>query len=210
MTDEARWICVSGQGEATVAPDLAIASFTVSGDAKALAPARDDVNRRTSAVLAWLDELGIAPGDINAPDVSIQPQYDYRRAQRLTGYRVARSVSVTVRDLDRLGEVLDGVVAAGANEVHGTQMSAADPSAAEHRALATAVSAARAKAEAVAIAAGVRLGGVTRVEEESGLPEPPLPKLAMGRMAEAADLSTEVSAGDLTVTRRVRAWFDLA
>ena len=210
MTDEARWICVSGQGEATVAPDLAIASFTVSGDAKALAPARDDVNRRTSAVLARLDELGIAPGDINAPDVSIQPQYDYRRAQRLTGYRVARSVSVTVRDLDRLGEVLDGVVAAGANEVHGTQMSAADPSAAEHRALATAVSAARAKAEAVAIAAGVRLGGVTRVEEESGFPEPPMPKLAMGRMAEAADLSTEVSAGDLTVTRRVRAWFDLA
>lgn len=210
MSDEARWICVSGQGEASVAPDLAVASFTISGDAKKLAPARDDVNRRTSEVLGWLGKLEIAAGDVNAPDVSIQPQYDYRRGQQLIGYRVARSVTVTVRDLDRLGEVLDGVVAAGANEVHGAQMTASDPSAAEHRALATAMVAARAKAEALANASGVSLGGVTRIEEESGFPAPPMPKLAMGRMAEAADVTTEVSAGDLTVTRRIRAWFDLA
>ena len=70
-----------------------------------------------------------------------------------------RQMTAKVRDLDRLGDVLDGLVTAGANEVHGAQMSAADPSSAEHEALRAAVRAARAKAEAVAEAGGVALAG---------------------------------------------------
>ena len=209
MSETQRFISVIATGEASVAPDLAVASFTVSGEGKELGPVRDDVNARTSAILEWLRAGEVAPADVNAPDVSIQPQYDYRRGQRLIGYRVARPVTVTVRDLDRLGEVLDGVVAAGANEVHGAHMSASDPSAAEHQALAAAMTAARAKAAALAEAAGVTLGSVTRVEEESGMVESPMPKLAMMRDAGGMDVPTEVAAGDLTVTRRVRAWFDL-
>ena len=210
MPETERFISVIATGQATVAPDLAIASFTVSGEGKELGPVRDDVNRRTSAILDWVRTHEIAPADVSAQDVSIQPQYDYRRGQRLIGYRVARSIAVTVRDLDRLGEVLDGVVATGANEVHGAQMSVSDPSAAEHRALAAAMTAARAKAAALAEAADVNLGGVTRIEEESGMPDSPMPKLAMMREAGGMDAPTEVAAGDLTVTRRVRAWFELA
>ena len=85
-------------------------------------------------------------------------EYDYRKGQRLTGYRVVRQMTAKVRDLDRLGDVLDGLVAAGANEVHGAQMSASDPSAAEHEALRAAITAARAKADALAEAGGVTLG----------------------------------------------------
>jgi uncharacterized protein YggE len=99
-------------------------------------------------------------------------------------------------------------VAAGANEVHGAQMSASDPSAAEHEALRSAVTAARAKAEAIAEAGGVTLAGLARVEEE---PDhgPPVPRMRMLAAAEAADIPTEVAAGDLTVTRQVRAWFSI-
>ena len=114
-----------------------------------------------------------------------------------------------MRDLDRLGDVLDGLVGAGANEVHGAQMSAADPSAAEHEALASAVAAARAKADEVATAAGVTIGAVARIEEESELGGPPMPRMRMMAMSESADASTEVAAGDLTVARRVRAWFTI-
>jgi uncharacterized protein YggE len=209
MADK-RWISVSATGEASVAPDLATVSFTVSADGKELGPARDDVNTRASAVLARLRELKVADGDINAPDVGIQPQYDYRKGQRLTGYRVERHMSARVRDLDRLGDVLDGVVTAGANEVHGAQMGAADPSAAEHAALEAAVAAARAKASVLAAAAGVTLGGVLRIEEEADFGGPPMPKMGMMRMAESADVATEVATGDLTVTRRIRGWFHLS
>lgn len=204
-----RSICVTAQGEASVAPDLAVVSFAVTGDGKELAPTRDDVNYRSSTVLAKLRELGIAEGDLNAPDVGIHPQYDYRRGQKLIGYRVMREMTAKVRALDALGDVLDGVVGAGANEVHGAQMTASDPSLAEHAALEAAVAAARAKAEVLARAAGVTLGPVERIEEEPGSDVGPLPKFRAMAMAEAADVPTEVATGDLTVTRRVRAWFGI-
>ncbi|RPH35364.1 MAG: DUF541 domain-containing protein [Chloroflexi bacterium] len=203
-----RVISVTAEGEASVAPDMAIVSLAVTGQGKELAPTRDDVVVRSSAVLATLRELGVPEADLQAPDVAIHPEYDYRRGQKLIGYRVTRQIGAKVRDLTRLGEVLDGIVGAGANEVHGAQMTASDPSAAEHQALEKAVTAARAKAEAVAAAAGVTLGTVIRIEEEPGTGVGPMPRgLAMAAMSESADASTEVAAGDLTVTRRIRAWF---
>ncbi|MDQ2674849.1 MAG: SIMPL domain-containing protein, partial [Chloroflexota bacterium] len=132
--------------------------------------------------------------------------------QKVIGYRVSRQMQVKVRELDRLGEVLDGIVGAGANEVFGAQMSTADPSAAEHAALESAMAAARAKAEVLAAAAGVKLGRVARIEEDVDGGGMPMPKMRMmGAMAaEAADAGTEVATGDLTVTRSIRAWFELA
>ena len=199
---------MTATGEASIAPNLAVVRFGVTGTGKDLGPSRDEVNTRSSAVLAQLRDLGLADGDVNAPDVEIQPEYDYRRGQKLIGYRVVRQMTARVRQLDRLGDVLDGIVAAGANEVQGVAMTASDPSAAEHAALAAAVTAARAKAEAIAAAAGVTMGALVRVEEGDG-PGMPQPKMRMMDMAESADVPTEVAVGDLTVTRRIRAWFAL-
>ena len=202
-----RWISVTGEGEATVAPDMAVVTMAVSAKGKELAPTRDDVNTRTSAVLARLRELGVADADLQAPDVDIHPEYDYRRdAQKVIGYRVSRTVTARVRALDTLGDVLDGVSAAGANEVHGARMAASDPSAAEHAALAAAVEAARASAEAIAGAAGVSLGTVIRVEEAERM-DVPRGAMRMSAMAEAGEVPTEVAAGELTVRRIVRARF---
>lgn len=208
MTDRdgARWISVVGSGEASVAPDVGVLSFGVSVSGKELAPTRDEVNRRSSAVLAALRELGIAEGDLDAPDLRVHPEYDYREGQRLVGYRASREMTARIRDLDRLGEVPDAVMAAGINEVHGTRMEASDPSAAEHDALRSAMDAARAKAEVLADAAGARLGAVTRIEEEADL-GPPMPKLAMMQAADVGGIATEAVVGDLTVSRRIRAWF---
>ena len=204
-----RWISVTGEGEATVAPDMAVVTMAVSAKGKDLAATRDDVNSRTSAVLARLRELGVADADLQAPDVEIHPEYDYRRdAQKLIGYRVSRAVTARVRVLDTLGDVLDGVSSAGANEVHGARMAASDPSAAEHAALAAAVEAARASAQAIAGAAGVSLGAVIRVEEAERMGMP-LGAMRISAMAEAGDVPTEVSAGELTVRRTVRARFGI-
>jgi len=205
---EGRWISVTAEGEATVAPDMAMVSLSVTGTGKELGPTRDDVNRRASAVLDRLREHGVAEADLSAPDVAIHPEYDHRRGQRLIGYRVVRRMNAKVRDLDRLGGVLDGIVAAGANEMQGADMTASDPSAAEHEALRAALAGARAKAAALAEASGGKLGEVQRIEEE---PDhgPPMPRMRMMAMGESADVPTEVAAGDLTVTRRVRAWFAL-
>lgn len=208
--NQERWISVSAQGEVSVAPDLAVVSFAVSGDGKHLAPTRDDVNRRSSAVLAKLRELGIADGDINAPDVGIHAQYDYGKGQRFIGYKVGRQMTAKVRSLDSLGDVLDGVVAAGANEVHGAQMTASDPSAAEHEALRAATAAARAKAEVIAAAGGLSLGALARIEEEADYGGTPMPMMRMAAIAESSDVPTDVATGNLMVTRRIRAWFAIS
>jgi uncharacterized protein YggE len=203
---ESRWISVVAHGDASVAPDLAVVSFAVSASGKELAATRDDVNVRSSAVLAALRELGIGDRELNAPDLASHPEYDYRRGQRLSGYRVTREMTARVRDLDQLGEVLDGLSAAGANEVRGARMEASDPSAAEHEALRAAVASARAKADVLAHSAGVTLGAVARIEEEADF-GPPMPKMAMMQAADMGGMPTETVAGDLTVTRRIRAWF---
>lgn len=212
MTDPApRWISVVAQGEGSIAPDMAVTSVSVSAKGRDLAATRADVNRRTSQVLTVLRKLGVADGDIAAPDIGIHPEYDYRRdAQKLVGYLVTRSVSARVRNLETLGEVLDSAVAAGANELHGVEMRASDPAAAEHEALRTAVAAARAKALAIAEAAGIELGRLARLEEEPDRGGPPIPKMRMMAAAESADVPTEVAAGELTVTRRIRAWFEIS
>lgn len=201
-----RAIAVTAEGEAGVAPDLAVVSLAVTGQGKDLVPARDDVVTRSSVVMATLRELGVAEGDLIAADVSISPEYDYRKSQKLVGYRVARPMTVKVRDLSRLGGILDGVVSAGANEVHGAQMSASDPSAAEHQALRSAFFAAQAKAAVLAEAAGVTLGAVIRIEEDAA-GAAPMPRMRAMAAAESTGPPTEVATGDLTVTRRIQAWF---
>jgi uncharacterized protein YggE len=205
-----REITVAATGEASVPPDTAVVSMGVTAKGTSLGTTRDDVNRRTSAVLAALRELGVTDGDVDAPEVSINPEYDYRRdAQKLIGYHVTRSVTARVRALDSLGDVLDRVVKAGADEVHGTQMTASDSAVAEHAALREAVASARAKAEALAEAAGVGLGAVVRIEEEALPGIAPMP-MKMMASAEAAGVSTEVATGDLTISRRVRVTCEIA
>jgi len=207
LNPDRRWISVTAAGEASVTPDMAVVSFAVTGTGKELGATRDEVNARSSSVLARLREIGVAEVDLNAPDVMVQPEYDYRKGQRLIGYRVVRQMVASVRDLDRLGDVLDGVVGAGANEVHGAQMKSSDPSAAEHEALRQATAAGRAKAEVLAAAAGVTLGGVLRIEEVLDVNGPPMPQMRMMAAAESADVQTEVAIGDLAVTCHIRAWF---
>jgi uncharacterized protein YggE len=207
MTGDRR-ISVVASGESSVAPDVALVSLSVSANGRKLDGPRDHVNRRTSAVLAALRDLEIADLDLEAAGLSIQPEYDHARGVRLVGYRVSRRVTARIRDLDRLGSALDAVVAAGANEVHGVQMSASDSSAAEHEALRAAVSAARAKAAAIADEAGVALGPLIEVDEEPDQHGPPIPRVRAMAM-ETAGVPTEVAAGELTVTRRIRASFEI-
>jgi len=207
LKPDRRWISVTAAGQASVTPDMAVVSFAVTGTGKELGATRDDVNARSSSVLARLREIGIAEVDLKAPDVMVQPEYDYRKGQRLIGYRVVRQMVASVRDLDRLGDVLDGVVGAGSNEVHGAQMKSSDPSAAEHEALRQATVAGRAKALVLAEAAEVALGDVMRIEEVLDVNGPPMPQMRMMAATESADMQTEVAIGDLTVTCHIRAWF---
>lgn len=203
---------VVASGEATVrrVPDLAVVALSVNVEDKKPGPARDEANRRASAILARLRELGLPDADVQAPSLVVHPKYDYSRGGgKVTGFEASRPMTIRVREVELLGTILDELVDGGATRVHGTSMELADQDAASREALAGAMAAARGRAEALAAAAGVSLGGPLRIEEETS--EMPIPRgTAMLRAAATEAAPTEIAAGEVEVTARVRAWFAIS
>jgi len=200
-------------GEATVrrVPDLAVLSLSVTVRDKKSTAARDEANRRASAILASLRELKIPDAGIQAPSLTVHPTYDYSRGSpRITGYEAARPMTIRIADVDLLGKVLDGLVDDGVTQVHGSSMELTDPDAASREALGGAFAAARLRAEALATAAGLSLGGPIRIEEDAGDRAVPMPRGAMLRAVAAETAPTEIAAGEVEITAHVRAWFAIS
>ena len=192
---------LSAVGETKVAPDMATINLGVNTEAATAGEALRANATKMTAVIAALKKGGLADRDIQTSNLSINPQYVYEQNQppRLTGYQVANQVTVTVRDLAKLGQAVDATVNAGANSAGGISLGLADPSAAEDAARQAAVKALNAKADLYAKATGYRLVRIVSLSEGGGYAPapPPYPVMAMARMKEAD--STPVAGGELKV-----------
>ena len=201
----ARTITVTGTGRVPVRPDIAdlrlgvtITESTVDGARAASAKAQNGVTSKLKA-------LGIEARDLQTSIVSVNPQYDYSEQSappRLVGYQFTNLVAATVRDIDKVGDAIDGALGAGATSIDQISFRVADQSAAESAAREAAVADARARAETLAAAAGVEIAGVAAIAEGGGGPIP-YPR-TYERMAMAAkDAGTPVEAGMNEVTATV-------
>lgn len=210
--DETGSIVVSGTGRVAVEPDVADLRLGVSVSRPTVEVARAEAARAMDAILAAVDGADIPRRDVRTSLLSVQPRYDYRdgRAPALTGYELANVVEVTVRDLAKLGEVVDRTLEAGATSMDSLSFRVADPAPAERQARVLAMDAARARADVLAEAAGLAIVGVSDIVE-GGSARPPIPFPKAERMTlAAADVATPVEAGSLevavtvTVTYRAR------
>ncbi len=199
-----RAVLVTGEGRAFAAPDVARVTLGVAArDPASLAKASAEATARMKRVLAALEKDGVAAKDVRTVryDVEIQRSYDKSSTGAVTGYLVTNEVAVTVRELSRLGALLDQVVAAGANQVEGLTFEKEDPSAERARALEAAVADARAKAAVLARAAGATLGDVLQVVE--GTPGA-IPVRMQGLVdARAARGAVPIAAGQLEIVATV-------
>ena len=205
-------IVVGGTGRVAVQPDLADLRLGVSVARPTVAAARAEAAATMEAILRSVTEMGTERRDIRTTLLSVQPRYDYRdgKAPKLTGYELANVVEVTIRDLDRVGDVVDGALGAGATSMDGLSFRVADPAPAEREARIRAMAAARASADVLAEAAGLAILGVADVVE-GDVPRPPTPRHKAERMAMVtADMGTPVESGSMeiavtvTVTYRAR------
>jgi hypothetical protein len=205
-------IVVSGTGRVAVEPDTADLRLGVLVVRSTIEEARTEAAATMAAVLAAAADAGVERRDMRTTLLSVQPRYDYRdgKPPALTGYELSNIVEVIVRDLARLGDVIDGTLAAGATSMDGLTFRVADPAPAEREARLRAMAEARARADALAEAAGLTIVGVADiVEGPAGRPPTPFAAKAE-RMMLAADASTPVEAGALevavtvTVTYRAR------
>ncbi len=182
----------------------------VTVQAPTASQAMADNASRQQAVVDALKAQGVQARDIQTSGLNLSPVQDYSGEGKppvITGYQAQNLVTVTVRDLARLGGALDALVAAGANEVNGISFAREDAQDAEDAARSDAVDSARHRAEVLAQAAGLRLGSLLTLTDTGADSRPPLPMMAMARDKAAG--STPVEAGELNVIAHVNATFAL-
>ncbi|WP_195759869.1 SIMPL domain-containing protein [Paracoccus sp. S-4012] len=205
-------ITVIGEGQASIAPDVAVVSLGVMVQAPTAAEAMAQNAARQQGVFSALEAAGIEARDVQTSGLALNAIQDYSREGGppvITGYQASNIVTVRVRDLAGLGPVIDGVIGAGANEIQGISFLREDASEAEITARQRAVESARERAEAIAAAAGQRLGRLVSITDQP-MPGfgPPQPYI-MRAMAADAEASTPVAAGELQVQAQVNAVWEL-
>jgi len=213
-----RLLTVIGEGAVVGRPDIALITLGVVSDAptarEALAANSQSMNR----ILAALKQGGIAPRDLQTSDFSVDPVYsqpppDYDNSRpfepQIVGYRVRNSITLRIRDLAKVGVLLDQVVTLGANSISGPTLTVDDPVPLQDEARRAAVADAMRKSKLFATAANITLGPIFRIDE--GYVQPPQPIAAGALMRlEAAPSPTPVEAGELTFHAQVNMSWRLA
>lgn len=206
-----RQVTVHGEGQAAAAPDEAAIAGGTQVQSRTAREAMDGNSRAMRQVQEALRATGIADRDVATSALTLRPVIDYQSSgnrPRVVGYTAGHRLQVRVRDLTKLGDVLDRMVAAGANQIDGLQLTVSDWSKKVDEARVAAVADARRKAEILARAAGARLGKVLSISEQGGASPPPV----MRRMASPSASSAEpvpIAAGDQTFRMTVTVVWEL-
>jgi uncharacterized protein YggE len=205
---------VVGEGEIAVSPDMAILTLTVMREAETAREALSANNDAMEAVIASMKAADIEDRDLQTAGFNISPRYVYpQRANepqepKIQAYQVTNTLSVRIRALEKLGEILDRSVSLGVNQGGSIAFTNDDSSAALAEARKRAVADAVEKARTLSEAAGVNLGPIIEIVEQSFVP-PPIPMGAQAMRAEASDASVPVESGENTYRVHVEMSFGL-
>jgi uncharacterized protein YggE len=188
---------ISATGEATRVPDIAIISAGVVTRAATAMAALQQNAAQMERVRAALRRAGIAERDIQTANINLNPEYRYVENQppRLTGYSASNQLNVRFRDIAATGDILDALVAQGANQINGPSLTIDKPQEALDEARAKAIAVGRARAELYARSLGMRVVRLLSVSESSGTYHGPRPMAVMAE-ARGGDASTKIDPGE--------------
>lgn len=206
----ARTVTVTGQGEASAAPDMAVLSIGVQSEGETASAALRENSGQMNATIKKLKDLGVADKDIRTSGLSVNPRYDYeqsRAAPPIVGYTASNTVTVRLRDLDAAGGVIDQAAQSGANSLDGISFTFADPKPLYDKARRDAVAKAKEKAELLSDAAGVGLGRLLSIEDGHAAAPPPRPLTARMETADASGVP--LATGESTVTASVMLVYEI-
>lgn len=208
-------IWVTGTGEVSVVPDVAILSLGVEAQAPTVGEAQERAASAMTDVMSALVANGVAEKDIQTQRFSISPvtRWDEDSDQVVTvGYRVANTVTAKIRNVDDTGTVIDAVAetAGDLTRINGVSFTVDDPEPYYDEAREEAILEAMAKAEQIASVAGVGLGGATFISESGGsMPPVPYPVARFDVAESGAGFITPISVGETEITLTVQMGFAL-
>ena len=208
-----RVVTVSGTGEVQTVPDRALIIVGAEARNPDLQTAQQEVNRVVERFLALCDELRIPRQQVQSSAANVQAEFDWNNEthqRRMLGYYVSRQLQVDLRELDRLGPLMERAVTAGVSQVSPPQLGTSRAEALRREALTKAADDARLNADALAKTLGARIGKVRRIaSSDVGLQPPPPPvERAMAMMKDGGGAET-YETGQIKVNAQVTAEFDL-
>lgn len=211
LPGDATLLNVSAQGESKRVPDVATVSAGVVTQAADANTALRTNAEQMARVLAAIKAASIAERDVQTSGISVFPQYRYAENQppTITGYQASNTVNLKVRDLAKLGKVLDALVASGANQVNGPSFEIGEPDAAYDEARLAALEKARARAETYARALGLRVRRIVSINEGGAAGFPPPVPMARAAAMEMAKADTPMSPGESTLNVSLDVVFEL-
>src|SRR6476646_7747986 len=201
---------LTATGEVTRVPDIAIISAGVVSRSTTATGALQDSADRMARVLAALKRAGVADRDVQTSSVNLNAEYRYpeNQAPQLGGYTASNTVTIRFRDIRSSGKILDALVAQGANQLNGPNLTVDKPEAALDEARAKAIAAGRARAELYARSMGLRVVRVVVISERGGgyAAPPPMPMYARADMAQA---KTAIEPGEQKLSVSLNMTFEL-
>ncbi len=198
-------ITVTGSSQVFASPDEAIVQLGVQQQDTNASEAQDAANKVANRLIAALEKMGIAKKDVQTSQLSLYPQYNNPKPgeqSKITSYVASNILSVRLKDLSKVGAVIDAGVTAGVNNVQGIDFNLRDGRGPRAQALKDAVADARSKADAIAEALGVKITGVYDVSTDGGYNPPPRPFMARGAGLAMKD-ATPVESGQIEVNVNV-------
>ncbi len=162
-------IYVSGEGKVFAKPDVGQVSLSVISDALTVALAQKDNVDKMNKIIKTMEEAGVKEEDLKTTNYNVSPRYQYSAGRStIIGYEVAQTLEVKIRDLEKVGDILDKATGAGANQVGSLSFTIDDPEKLNSEARQKAIDNAKTKARDLAKSLGVSLGKVVSFSESTG------------------------------------------
>ncbi len=199
-------ISVSSEGSVKVKPDMVYINVGVQTENKSSKVAQQENTTKMNKVMQVLKELKIAEVDIKTSQYTIYPVETYSekdKSSNVTGYKVNNTLEVTIKDITKVGAVIDAVTANEANTVSNIRFTVADPDKYYLQAMENATVKAKAKADTLAKQFGINIGLPSQINETSGGYSAPIIYSAMDRAKSSEASMTNISSGELEIKASV-------
>lgn len=212
VTQKTDLFTVSGEGKVTVVPDIGVVNLGISLTRPSVKSAQTEVNNIINKISADTKSLGVDAKDIQTRNYSIYPEYDYRSdtGRKITGYRVSASLTVKVRDLEKINQVIDTATANEANTISGISLTVDETKEKEllRQAREEAIKEAKTKAESLARAAGITLGRIVNVQESGSPVSPTYYRAAFDSIAMEGGGETKIEPGSTDISSTVTLYYE--
>ena len=192
----------SGEGKVYTKPDIALVTLSVVTNSSTVAGVQDKNTKKMNSVIDFLKKTGIEDKDIKTTNYQLYPQYNYEytKIPQIIGYEITQSLEVKIRNLDKVGEILEGSTNAGVNQVSSLYFKVDKDEVFKSQARALAIIDAKKKAEETARQLGIKLGKLTGFSESSGYnPYPIYAKSAEGMGGGGATPDIQVGENEILV-----------